>query len=229
MVIDTNSYSVENSIAILCRGKSLKFIDTIPNVDEYIIVNRFGDELEQKNVSNKLYEQDITQVLSLVPDEPTLMIQRGHYKKFKINKLVLPYLRETVPGSAQSIEGYDGKTIPSYVLSDTHKDYMYKRGTRPDGDTRYAYSYPTSGIAGVVHGTIDCGKKNIFIIGLDFYQSDYAYGKSKADLVSRGEAPKMMRDFLTNFLSTQKEKNFTIVTTTDYDCDFSNVNVVRVK
>ena len=219
---------VKDSIAILCRGNSLKFIDKIPDVDEYIIVNRFADELEQENVSNKLIGQNITQVLSLVPDEPTLMIQRGQYKKFKINKLVLPYVKETVPGSAQSIEGHDGKTIPSYVLGDTHKEFMYERGTRPDGNTRYAYSYPTSGIAGVVHGTIDYGKENIFIIGLDFYQSEYAYGKAKGDLISRGEDPKMMRGFLTNFLSTQKDKNFTIVTSANYDCDFSNVNVIRV-
>ena len=219
---------VKDSIAILCRGNSLKFIDKIPSVDEYIIVNRFADELEQKNVSDKLDGQDITQVLSLVPDEPTLMIQRGHYKKFKINRLVLPYIRETLPGSAQTIEGHNGETIPSYVLGDIHKEYMYERGTRPDGNTRYSYSYPTSGIAGVVHGTIDYGKKNIFIIGLDFYQSEYAYGKAKGDLTSRGEDPKMMRDFLTSFLSTQKDKNFTIVTSADYDCDFSNVNVIKV-
>tara|TARA_B100000963_G_scaffold359882_1_gene388620 strand:- start:273 stop:935 length:663 start_codon:yes stop_codon:yes gene_type:complete len=219
---------VKNSIAILCRGNSLKHIEKIPKVEEYIIVNRFADELEQQNISDTLQNQDITQILSLVPDEPTLMIQRGQYKKFKINRLVLPYIRETVPGSAQSIEGHDGQIIPSYVLGDVHKEYMYKRGTRPDGNTRYAYSYPTSGIAGVVHGTIDYGKENIFIIGLDFYQSEYAYGKAKGDLISRGEDPKMMRDFLTNFLSTQKDKKFTIVTSTDYECEYDNVKIIKV-
>ena len=220
---------VENSIAIFCRGNSLKFVGEIPDVEEYIIVNRFADELEQENVSSKLEGQDITQILSLVPDEPTLMIQRGQYKKFKINRLVLPYIRETVPGQVQSIEGHDGEIIPSYVLGDIHKEYMYERGSRPDGDTRYSYSYPTSGIAGVVHGTIDYNKKNIFIIGLDFYQSEYAYGKAKGDLISRGEDPTMMRDFLTNFLSTQTDKNFTIVTSTDYECDFEHVKVIKVK
>lgn len=219
---------MKDSIAVLCRGSSLKFINKIPEVDEYIIVNRFGDELQNEELSNRLLGKEITQVLSLVPDEPTLMIQRGHYKKYKINRLVLPYIKETVPGSAPSIEGHDGNIIPSYILSDIHKDYMFERGKRPDGNTRYSYSYPTSGIAGVVHGTIDYGKKNIFIIGLDFYQSEYAYGKSKADLISRGEDPIMMRDFLTSFLSTQKDKNFTIVTSADYDCDFSNVNVIKV-
>ena len=166
---------VKDSIAILCRGNSLKFIDKIPDVDEYIIVNRFADELEQENVSNKLIGQNITQVLSLVPDEPTLMIQRGQYKKFKINKLVLPYVKETVPGSAQSIEGHDGKTIPSYVLGDTHKEFMYERGTRPDGNTRYAYSYPTSGIAGVVHGTIDY----VLIYFFENYNSNEYIGLNK--------------------------------------------------
>ena len=55
----------------------------MPDVDEYIIVNRFGDELEQENVGNKLIGQNITQVLSLVTDEPTLMIQEDNTKNLK--------------------------------------------------------------------------------------------------------------------------------------------------
>jgi len=223
---------MKNSIAVLCRGNSLQHIDKVPLVDEYVIINRFGDELEIPTIADRLKDKNITQVLSLVPDEPKLMIERGHYKKFKIIRFVLPYVKETLPGRLPAIEGYNGKTIPAYILGDQHKQYMYEQGSRPDGDTRYAYSYPTSGIAGVVHATLDYDKENIFIIGLDFYQAKYAYGaefKSEEESLQRGENPEMMRSFLTNFLSQQTDKKFTIITCTDYNCDFEHVNIIQVK
>ena len=39
---------IENSIAVLCRGESLKEIELLPEVEEYIIVNGFSDEFEQQ-------------------------------------------------------------------------------------------------------------------------------------------------------------------------------------
>ena len=72
------------SVAVLCRGTSLAHIDRVPEVDKYIIVNRFGDELENETISSRLIDKELTQVLSLVPDEPKLMIERGHYKKLSL-------------------------------------------------------------------------------------------------------------------------------------------------
>ena len=54
-----------------------------------------------------------------------------------------------------------------------HTKSLCMRGELDQTEIQDIYSYPTSGIDGVVHGTIDYGKKNIFIIGLDFYQSEY--------------------------------------------------------
>ena len=35
-------------VAILCRGESLKYLSSLPEIDEYIIVNAFSAELNQK-------------------------------------------------------------------------------------------------------------------------------------------------------------------------------------
>ena len=222
---------IKNSIAVLCRGKSLQYIDKVPLVDEYVIVNRFGDELEAPVIANRLKDETITQVLSLAPDEPKLMLERGHYKKFNITRLLLPYVDVDVPGAPPKIENKFGDDIVAYILDDHHKQYMFKRNERPDGDTRYAYSHPSSGLAGVAHAALDYDKKNIYIIGLDFYQAKYAYGLEFKDVeqsLKRGENPDMMRDFLTNFMSTQKDKSFTIITCSDYSCNLKNVNVFNI-
>ena len=76
---------MDSSIAILCRGKSLKYVGELPAVEQYIIVNRFGDELSDDTLANVLMNKKINQVLTLVPDEPTLMIQRG-YDKIEVER-----------------------------------------------------------------------------------------------------------------------------------------------
>ena len=55
------------------------------------------------------------------------------------------------------------------TLSDNCKEYMYKRYERPDGQTRYAYSFPTSGLAALCYANVDLEADDIHIIGLDFY------------------------------------------------------------
>ena len=221
---------MDSSIAILCRGKSLKYVGELPAVEQYIIVNRFGDELSDDTLANVLMNKKINQVLTLVPDEPTLMIQRGYYEKFKIEKLILPYLNETLPGRHPKIKGYGNQFIRTETLSNDHKKFMFKRGERPDGDTRYSYSYPTAGLAALVHGTIDYDKKNIFVIGLDFYQANYAFASefiNDEQALRRGENPNMMRDFLTNFLMLKNKKKFTIITSSDYKCDANHVEIIN--
>ena len=52
-----------NSIAVLCRGNSLHHIDKIPVVDEYVLVNRFGDELEDEKLAGILEDKPLARAL----------------------------------------------------------------------------------------------------------------------------------------------------------------------
>ena len=45
---------IKDSIAILCRGESLKDISILPEVEEYIIINGFSDELEMDFIKDVL-------------------------------------------------------------------------------------------------------------------------------------------------------------------------------
>ena len=45
---------MSKKVAVLCRGKSLQYIDLLPDVDEYVIVNRFGEELNNNSVREKI-------------------------------------------------------------------------------------------------------------------------------------------------------------------------------
>ena len=75
-------------VAVICRGKSLDYIDKLPEMDLYVIVNRFGHELEIDKIKDTLMGKNIHHVMSRVPEEPIVMIQREHYEKFNILKLI---------------------------------------------------------------------------------------------------------------------------------------------
>ncbi len=159
------------SVAVLCRGTSLAHIDRVPEVDKYIIVNRFGDELENETISSRLIDKELIQVLSLVPDEPKLMIERGHYKN------------------------------------------------------------PTSGIASVAYATLECNVTEVHIIGLDFYETAYAYGKefpSDEVAIRRGEDSLKMRGFLKNFIKLNPFTLFNIYTHSTFNPNLENVKVIKV-
>ena len=56
---------LNSSVAILCRGSSLENIDLLPDVEEYVIVNGFADELKIEKVKNKIKDKPISHVMSL--------------------------------------------------------------------------------------------------------------------------------------------------------------------
>ena len=81
-----------NKVAILCRGKSLAGIEFLPDdIDLFILVNRFGDELKIDEIGSYLENKNIYQVLSRVPDEADGMIRHKFYSKYNIQKMIQPY------------------------------------------------------------------------------------------------------------------------------------------
>ena len=59
-----------NKIAVVCRGKSLGGIESLPDdIDLYILVNRFGDELEIEEIGSYFMGKLIYHILSRVPGD----------------------------------------------------------------------------------------------------------------------------------------------------------------
>ena len=97
---------------------------------------------------------------------------------------------------------------------------------------RYAYSFPTSGLAAVCYATVDLDAEEINIIGIDFYDNiGYAFGsewKSDEQAIKYGEDPKMMKDFLNNFMSKFPHKHFNIFTSANFESQLQNVTINKV-
>lgn len=220
-------------VAVICRGTSLDYIDELPEMDLYILVNRFGHELEVPKVKKTLEGKEIYHVMSRVGPEPLLMIERGHYKKFDIKKMIQPYTKHMGnPNSGNSylfkeIDGerffFGGKQIPAFLLGDHHIEHMHSY------QSRYPHHYPSSGNAGFAYGTIDTDATDVYLIGMDFYENTnkFYYADDPASGFSPEDCARMKESIL-NIVSKFPEKNFTIYTCGNVETDLENCKVIQV-
>ena len=110
------------------------------------------------------------------------------------------------------IQDKNSNFLPVENMSDENKKDMVE--TR-----RYKFSSPTCGMDGILYAVNDLKAKNVSIIGLDFYDrvgyftdSHGETSANKAQSMSRGEDPDMMKSFFINFVKKHDDVNFSIVT-----------------
>jgi hypothetical protein len=199
----------ESSVIVICGGPSLRHLPDLPELEEYIIVNDFDKEFEMESISKVLKGKSISQVMSRVYYEPLQMIKHGHYEEYKIKKIIQPYVSECVHGSChchlyrgsgKDLKFVGSKTeIPAELLGEHHKKYMITDG-------------------------LHMNKKNIYLIGMDFYDSNTYFNGDEARCHDRERQE--MKTFLDKFTKQNKDKNFFICT--DSSIKFNHKNVKKI-
>jgi hypothetical protein len=227
----------KKSVAVLCRGKSLTHLDDLPDVDLYVIVNRFGKELDTENIKNKLSDKNIHHVMSRVPEEPKLMIERNHYEKFNISRIVQPYTQHMGNplgiGNGHMYKIIDNvfyfcgsKTpIPATILGDNHIEHMH------DYQKRYPHHYPSCGNAAFGYAVLDTDATDIHLIGMDFYENkdEMYYADDPTPAGFSGESTPMMKESIFNLIGKFPEKNFFIYSFADIKSDLKNCKIIKLE
>ena len=231
-------------IAVLGRGKSLEFLSSLPDVDAYVITNNWGLELNQQFIIDRFSDnKPIIHVLSLsIFDAPGMNFSEllKHYKNFNIQKIILPYVGECVPGGEQSYFKVEGKsgTILSEPLPDEVKSFMWEtgKGNCPENYRGKKYDLPTTGMAGVLYATVIMDSEEIYICGMDFYEKTYAFQTGReakrneidsSGVMGVSEFERIpMKIFLTeNIINKFPNKKFYINTYGNYNPNVDNVEV----
>ena len=221
-------------VAVVCRGQSLKALNTLPNdIDLYIIVNRFGDELQLPEVGPYLKGKNIYQVLSRVPGEVEGMSSRGLYTKFNIQGIIQPYtihMKNPKDFSDGNNSYYkfigddfffcaEERPIPATWLGDHHIKHMdtYQQ--------RYPHHYPSSGNAAFGYAILDTPATEIILIGMDFYDVGYLTDGGPGG----PENGEKMKSSILRLIEKYPDKQFTIYTSGNLETTTSNLNVIKVK
>jgi hypothetical protein len=216
-----------DSISLLCRGKSLASVNLLPNVDECIIVNAFHNELKIKDISDYIRNCNITHLCSLDAKsyafEP--MISMGIYEKYNINKIILPYIDDCC------------KSIPNYLKNiKNRKNYVDVSCMSDKNKNDMSIN---SGMNALLYCINDLGKKNINIIGLDFYENvgyltnshglEYVSDEQAIETAaSNGDTTEYVKSFFIDLVSKNLDINFNLYTKSPTKLNLSNLRVVKV-
>lgn len=154
------------NFGILLRGQSLKRLDLIyKQFDDCFIVNDFKVEL--RFCENFLKNKNITHVVNGM--KSAALTQR-QYKKFNINNIQFAFTKKHLDNKhwkrkIKMVEEYYKSTglKIEYIPNKYYEDTLRIRNT---------------GVVSVLCASEIIKSKNIYIIGLDFYYSDYMVKKN---------------------------------------------------
>lgn len=219
-------------LTLLCRGKSLGWIQEIPKVDHCVLVNSFHYELENPKVHDYVSAcSKVSHVLSLGAYFPKSGAKEI-YKKYNFIEIILPYIKEVsppIPRHICNIEGPDG-ILPVRNMSDINKKDMISH-------PRYAFTSPTSGLDALLY-TVNELKPNIInIIGLDFYDKvgylTNSHGRVLGEspdgvAIKGGESTQQMQDFFIKFIKNNLDVQFNLHTLSNINFTNPNLNIIKV-
>ncbi len=152
-----------NNFGIILRGKSLeKYPEIYKQYKSCLIVNNFDKEIE--NYPNYYIKKD---AVHLVNRLRTAICSRQTYNKTNIKNIIFSKSRE---------DGNIKQVIPLYKKLNLYihfmPEYILNISSLYFGD-KYKERCPNTGFLGILYICQHYSPKDVWIIGLDFYQTDY--------------------------------------------------------
>mgnify|MGYP003626088328 FL=1 len=220
------------NITLLCRGKSLGWIQEIPKVDHCVLVNSFHYELENPKVHEYVSAcSKVSHVLSLGAYFPKSGAKEI-YKKYNFKEIVLPYIKEVSPPIPRHLRNIEGKSgiIPVKNMGDINKKNMISH-------PRYAFTSPTCGLDALLYTVNELKPDIVNIVGLDFYDKvGYLTNSNGRKLneapddiaIKWGESTQKMQEFFINFVKDNLDTQFNLYTLSNINFTNPNLNTIKV-
>jgi len=223
-------------IAVLGKGISLNNFTELPNTDEYVIVNDFDQEVLQNTfLRSNLIEKPVTHVANRHRLSMDTMVSNHMYDTLNIIQHVQPYVEEMKCGHGSCYCGQfqDGnfhatheKFVPTKLLDDVHKKYMFKSGEQEKHPgNKYPYYYPSSGIAAIAYTVIERSPSDIYLIGFDFHEGGYASGQT---MTAPGNERLGQKEMLNKLIKLFPNTHFHLYTLSDFAYSHSNLTYHKV-
>ena len=196
---------------ILGRGTSLKRLEVYQDIDDknVAIVNNFNYELGLDYIKDFLKGKSVTQFINR---ETMSFLKKEYYFDFNID-CILNVLRSEYNDS--NIR----KTLNRYQIS---TNYLLNIMVEYSKDQKGGF--PTTGILSIVYSSVVLKAKDVYIIGVDFYDTNYNNGRVSKDY--QKQKGLVMKEFLTDHIRKTSEVNYVVCTDSNWRVDLPNVEFV---
>lgn len=209
----------DDSVAILCKGKSLEKIQEHHNkFNNCLIVNNF--QLELLKFSRLLKNKNIVHFTNKMNKQ---IMPNSFYKEFNINDILLmkPWIINDFQLNFIFLKHlFNGRRVKFCKKSLLQKYYINKN---------FKNKFPNTGIMAIIYAIEVLKPKTIYIFGLDFYEQDYLYRRKNAVSSLDDQRRKIVNLDLTKFCNSLFEKNscicFKIAT---YSTEIKKLNNVKI-
>jgi hypothetical protein len=160
------SYFPENieNFAVILKGKSVEKIGKVyQNYRDCFIVNNFDKEIEL--LEKYLVAKNTVHFVNRLMTAPLIP---GNYQKLGITDIQLSKVSDRGDRALK-------KAITHYTSLGLKTHFLPERLLRFTSDfgPEYANKYPQTGVLAVIYALDIISPRNLWIIGLDFYQADY--------------------------------------------------------
>tara|TARA_B100000212_G_scaffold263098_1_gene202785 strand:- start:8607 stop:9254 length:648 start_codon:yes stop_codon:yes gene_type:complete len=184
-----------DDFGVVLKGESLARIsEIVNNFNHCFIVN--NNNLEYKKFGEFLKNKDI---VHFVNRSKTAPLKRKYYRELQIKNIQFnkAEIDEEIVKVKLIYESYglNCHLLPEELLE--YNNYFQGKGN-------YERKYPNTGVLSIIYAAHIIKPKRIWIIGLDFYQSDYLF-RRRWNNPLKGQREKMERlDILGQFIELVK-------------------------
>ena len=228
------------NVAVLGKGPSLNNYMELSEVDHYVIVNNFDQEvLQNEKLRNDLSTKPTTHVANRNILSMQGMISNDMYGTLNIVQHVQPYvdIMKCPHGGCYCnyfVDGYfcanDDVKVPTKILDSIHKNFMFKSGElEGHPGNKYPCYYPCSGLAAIAYATIELKPKNLYLIGFEFHEGGYAVGDN-VEVLTAPKNERLGQKFMLNkLIETHKETHFNLYTLSEFSYKHGNLTMNEMK
>lgn len=220
--------STNDSIVVFGRGSSLKRIKELPkDIKQVIIVNDFSQELEHDFIDEYMKDKEIIHFKNWCDD--AILQDKLHYDKYNVKRIQVN--RNSIYDLAHDQSRYLHLLIAHHYGMEL--GFCDKKVNEQGGE------YKTAGLHAVGYAVIELKKKNIFMCGIDFYDSEYLVEKNfegeHVPITDKRHAyygkHNELKTFFLEFSSKFKDINFNLVTDSEYMNKnvYDNINIINRK
>lgn len=211
--------NIEN-FGVILKGKSVEKIGNVyHNYNDCFIVNNFDKEIEL--LEEYLVAKNTVHFVNRLMTAP---LTPGNYKKMGITDIQLSKVSDEGDRALK-------KAIKHYKSLGLNTHFLPGRLLRFTSDfgSEYAKKYPQTGVLAVIYALDVIRPRNLWIIGLDFYQADYLVRRPHQTPIEKQRAKMERIDMVNTFINILKsypEVNVSMVTYYEGLPELKNLNIL---
>ena len=220
--------NLEN-FAVILKGASVQRLPNVSqNFDNCFMVNNFDRNIDNDNsewsiVAPELKGKKIVHFVNRLETAPLLP---EHYKELNIEHV--QFTKSELDERLVYMKGYYEKCgLKCHLLPEELIDYnMFFKDKyyRKPGDSDYTKKHPNTGVIAKIYAAHILKPKNLWIVGLDFYQNDYLFRRPWQTPLELQQLKMKNTDMVSHFMdivTKNTDVNFKLVTNANVSGDIN--------